>query len=187
MIITRWIGVRLAALIVFGCLFQLTFLSKIIVFEVAPDMLPALAVALGLLGGAVVGAGCGFAIGILADSALIAPLGITSLALLSAGYLAGRFREAFEIAGARVPVVLAGVLTAVSATIVTAIQLTLGARSDVSPLIVREIVLQALMAPLLMAALFPIVRRILRDALIDLEAPKRPEARPLGSARTALR
>lgn len=181
MIVTRRIAVRIGLLLVAGALFQVTFLSKLIVFDVAPDMLPALAVALGLLGGAVVGAGAGFTLGLIADSALIAPLGISSLALLTAGYLAGRFREAFDIANTLVPIALAGVLTAVSATITAVVQLTLGVESDVSVLIVREIILQGLMATALMAALFPLVRRILRPALIDLEPPRRTIA--IGSAR----
>lgn len=181
MIITRGIALRLGVLLIVGALVQLTFFSKIIVFGVAPDMLPALAICLGLLGGAVVGAGCGFALGLIVDSALIAPLGITSLALLSAGYLAGRFREAFDIANTLVPIALAGILTAVSATIATVVQLTLGVESDVSVLIVREIFLQGAMATVLMAALFPVVRRALRPALIDLERPRRPIA--IGSSR----
>lgn len=185
MIITRWIALRLTLLIVGAVLFQLTFLSKIIVFEVAPDILPALAIALGLLGGAVVGAGFGFLIGLLADSALIAPLGITSLALLTAGYLAGRFREAFDIASSLTPIGLAGVLTSLSATIIAVVQLTLGVQSDVSVLIVREIAVQGVLAMLLMAGIFPLVRRVLRPALIDLDPPRRPAV--LGSARTALR
>jgi rod shape-determining protein MreD len=173
-IVTRGIAIRLGLLMVFGALFQVTFLSKLIVFDVAPDMLPALAIVLGLLGGAVVGASAGFALGLIADSVLIAPLGITSLALLSAGYLAGRFREAFDIANTLVPIALAGILTAVSATIITVVQLTLGVESDVSVLILREIFLQGLMATALMAVVFPLVRRVLRPALIDLEPRRRP-------------
>lgn len=173
MIVTPRIAFRLGLLMVFAALFQVTFLSKLIVFDVAPDVLPVVAIALGLLGGAVVGASAGFALGLIADTTLIAPLGITSLALLSAGYLAGRFREAFDIANTLVPIGLAGILTAVSAAIITVVQLTLGVESDVSILIVREIFLQGLMATALMAAVFPVVRRALRPALIDLEPPRR--------------
>lgn len=181
MIITRTIALRLGLVLLVGALVQLTFFSKIIVFDVAPDMLPPLAISLGLLGGAVVGAGCGFALGLIVDSALIAPLGITSLALLSAGYLAGRFREAFDIANTLVPIALAGILTAVAATIATVVQLTLGVGSDVSVLIVREIFLQGAMATGLMAGVYPLVRRVLRPALIDLEPRRRPTV--IGSSR----
>ena len=51
-------------------------------------------VILGLLGGAVVGAVCGFAAGLLLDSVLLQTLGVSSLVLLSIGYLAGRYRRA---------------------------------------------------------------------------------------------
>ena len=40
-----------------------------------------------------VGAVCGFAIGLLLDSALLQTLGVSSLVLLAVGYLAGRYRE----------------------------------------------------------------------------------------------
>ena len=48
-----------------------------------------LIVCLGLLGGAVIGAVCGFSIGLLVDSALLQTLGVSSLVLLAVGYLAG--------------------------------------------------------------------------------------------------
>ena len=60
-------------------------------------MLPVVIVSLGLLGGGVVGAVCGFAAGFLLDSVLLQTLGVSSLVLLSIGYLAGRYREGAEI------------------------------------------------------------------------------------------
>ena len=54
-------------------------------------------VSLGLLGGGVVGAVCGFVAGLLLDSLLLQTLGVSSLVLLSIGYLAGRYREGVEI------------------------------------------------------------------------------------------
>ena len=60
-------------------------------------MVPVVIVCLGLLGGGVVGAVCGFFAGLLLDSLLLQTLGVSSLVLLSIGYLAGRYREGFEI------------------------------------------------------------------------------------------
>ena len=103
-------------------------------------------VCLGLLGGAVVGAVCGFAIGFLLDSALLQTLGVSSLVLLTVGYLAGRYREGFEISNPLVPPLLAGALTPLAAGGFAAIQLMLGVDAPVSLLVLREIVVQALLA-----------------------------------------
>ena len=58
-----------------------------------PYVVPVVVVALGLLGGGVVGAVCGFFAGLLMDSLLLQTLGVSSLVLLSIGYLAGRYRR----------------------------------------------------------------------------------------------
>ena len=70
-------------------LLQLTFFSRVELFHVSPDVLPALVVCLGLLGGTMTGAVCGFSIGFLLDCLLIEPLGGGSLVLLG-GRLPGR-------------------------------------------------------------------------------------------------
>ncbi len=48
--------------------------------------------------------------------------------LLSAGYLAGRYRESFDITARLAPPLLAGALTAVAALGFSALQLMLGSR-----------------------------------------------------------
>ena len=58
-----------------------------------------------------VGAVCGFAAGLLLDSALLQTLGVSSLVLLTVGYLAGRYREGAEISNSLIPPLLAGALT----------------------------------------------------------------------------
>jgi rod shape-determining protein MreD len=82
--------VRIALLLIAGVVVQLGFLSHISVLGGTPDVLPVLIVCLGLLGGAVIGAVCGFSIGLLVDSALLQTLGVSSLVLLAVGYLARR-------------------------------------------------------------------------------------------------
>ena len=79
------------------CCLQLTFFSQVELFHVSPDVLPALVVSLGLLGGSLTGAVCGFSIGFLLDCLLIQPLGGGSLVLLAVGYSPAIFRERFEI------------------------------------------------------------------------------------------
>ena len=89
-------------------------------------MVPLVVVSLGLLGGGMVGAVCGFTGGLLLDSALLQTLGVSSLVLLSAGYLAGRYREGAEISNSLIPPLLAGALTTGAAAGFAAIQLMLG-------------------------------------------------------------
>ena len=179
MIVTWRSGIRLAAIVVGCVLLQISFFSYLTLFGTTPDILPLVVVSLGLLGGAVVGAVCGFAIGLLIDSALLQTLGVSSLVLLSAGYLAGRYREAAEISNSLVPPLLAGALTAVAAAGFAAIQLMLGVRAPVSLLVLREILVQGLLAVLLALPLYPLIRRILRTALVEDAAARR--------ARTAIR
>ncbi|HEX8050861.1 MAG TPA: hypothetical protein VF504_05290, partial [Solirubrobacterales bacterium] len=79
MILTPNILARLAAIVVGGVVLQLSFFSKVALFHVSLDVLPALVVVLGLLGGSLTGAVCGFSIGLLLDCLLIVPLGGGSL------------------------------------------------------------------------------------------------------------
>ena len=96
-----------------------------------------------------VGAVCGFAAGLLMDSLLLQTLGVSSLVLLSVGYLAGRYREGFEIRSGIVPALLAGAFTMVAAAGFAAIELMLGVDAPVSILVVREILVQGLLGGLL--------------------------------------
>ncbi len=89
MIVTPKIFVRIALIAVLGVLLQLSFFSRVTLFGVSPDVLPALVVVLGLLGGGMTGAVAGFSIGLLVDGALVESLGGSSLVLLGTGYLAG--------------------------------------------------------------------------------------------------
>ncbi len=144
-IITRRSAIRIALIIVVAVVLQLSFFSYLTFFGTTPAIIPLVVISLGLLGGAVTGAVCGFAIGLLVDSALLQTLGISSLVLLGVGYLAGRYREGTEISNSLVPLLLIGALTTVAAAGFAAIQLMLGVRAPVSLLVLREIVVQGLL------------------------------------------
>jgi rod shape-determining protein MreD len=166
-IVTPKILARLVAIVVVGVLAQLAFFSRVELFSVSPDVLPALVVALGLLGGAMTGAIAGFAIGFLADSLLVQALGATSLVLLGIGYLAGLFRERFEIHSSLVPPLLCMGLTLVAELGFSAVQLLLGVDAPVSALIARDIALKSLYAFFLGWPIYLGVRRALRPALVE--------------------
>lgn len=173
MIVTRRTALRLALILVAAVILQISFFSYLELFGAIPNLLPVVVVSLGLLGGGVLGAVCGFAAGILLDSVLLQTLGLSSLVLLSVGYLAGRYREGVEITSWLTPPLVAGGLTALAAAGFAALQLMLGIDTTVSLLFVREILVQGLLAVLLAMAVYPLVRRILAPALIDYSPSRR--------------
>ena len=177
MILTANILARLVAIVVVGVILQLSFFSQVSLFHVSPDVLPALVVVLGLLGGTLTGAVCGFWVGFLLDCLLIAPLGGASLVLLATGYLAGLFRERFEIHSSLVPPLLCMVLTLFAELGFGAIELMLGIDAPISGLVIRDMLLKSIFAFFLGWAIYVGVRRALRPALV-LEPMVRRGRRP---------
>jgi rod shape-determining protein MreD len=177
-IVTPKIFARLAAIVILGVLLQLSFFSRVIVLDTSPDVLPALVVALGLLGGSMTGAVAGFSIGFLVDCLLAGTLGASSLVLLGIGYLAGLFRERFEIHSALVPPLLCMALTLVAEIGFAIVHLMLGVDAPVSALIVRDTLLKAVFAFFLGWPIYLGVRRVLRPALVDEPAKGRRRRRP---------
>lgn len=173
MIVTRRIALRIALILIATVLLQVSFFSFLSVLGATPNFLPVVIVALGLLGGAVLGAVCGFAAGLLLDSVLLETLGVSSLVLLSIGYLAGRCRESFELNGLALCALLTGGFTLLGALAFAALQLMLGVEAPVSLLVLREILLQALFALALAFPVYPLIRRLLAPALVDYEPSRR--------------
>lgn len=167
MILTPNIVARLVAIVIVSVILQLSFFSQVALFHVSPDVLPALVVVLGLLGGSLTGAVCGFWVGFMLDCLLIAPLGGASLVLLATGYLAGLFRERFEIHSALVPPLLCMVLTLFAELGFGAVELMLGIDAPISSLVIRDMLLKSVFAFFLGWALYVGLRRALRPALVE--------------------
>lgn len=167
MILTPNIVARLIAIVVAGVLLQLSFFSQVALFHVSPDVLPALVVVLGLLGGTMTGAVAGFSVGFLLDCLLIVPLGGGSLVLLTTGYLAGLFRERFEIHSPLAPPLLCLVLTLFAELGFGAVELMLGFDAPVSALVVRDLLLKSIFAFFLGWLIYLGLRRVLRPALVE--------------------
>jgi len=167
MIVTPKSFTRLAVIVIVGVLLQLSFFSRVALFHTSPDVLPALVVSLGLLGGSMTGAVSGFTIGLLVDCLLVEALGATSLVLLGTGYLAGLFRERFEVHSALAAPLMCMGLTLFAEIGYGAVQLTLGIESEVSLLIVRDLLLKAVYAFFLGWPIYLVVRRIMRPALVE--------------------
>lgn len=185
MIVTWQVALRIALVLILAAVLQLAFFSQISLLGSTPDLLPVIAVALGLLGGGVIGAVCGFALGILTDSLLLQTLGVSSIVLLTVGYLAGRWRESFDITSSLLPPLLTGALALVGALMFAVIQLMLGVEAPVSLLFLREVVVKGVLAALLAIPFYPLVRLVLRPALVE-ETGRRRRRRPsLAPIRTA--
>jgi rod shape-determining protein MreD len=181
MIVTPKIFARLAAIAVIAVLLQLSFFSRVELLHTSADILPLVVIALGLLGGSMTGAVAGFSIGFLVDCLLVAPLGGSSLVLLSAGYLAGLFRERFEIHSSLVPPLLCMGLTLFAELGFAAVQLMLGVDAPVSSLIVRDMLLKSIYAFFLAWPIYYGLRRVLRPALVEESKVSRRQPTVLGA------
>ncbi len=173
MIVTPKIAIRVALILFLAVLLQLSFFSRIPVLGSVANLMPVVIVSIGLLGGAVSGTVCGFAAGLLLDVMVGGTLGMASLSLMSVGYLAGRWREGYDIVSSFVPPLLSGALSALAALVFGLLTLTLGVDASVSVVVLREVFVQGLMGILLAVPVFPLIRRILRPALVDDARPAR--------------
>jgi len=174
MILTPKILARLVAIVILGVLLQLSCFAQVAIFHVSPDLLPVLVISLGLLGGTMTGVVTGFAVGILLDCLLIEPLGGASLVLLATGYLAGLFRERFEIHSPLVPPLLCMGLTIFAELGFGAIELMLGVDATVSTLVIGDILIKGVFAFVLGWPIYLGLRRVLRPALVEEQAVRRP-------------
>jgi rod shape-determining protein MreD len=177
MILTPKILARLIAIVLLGVLLQLSFFSGVTIFHASPDLLPVLVISLGLLGGSMTGAVSGFAVGFLLDCLLVEPLGGASLVLLATGYLAGLFRERFEIHSPLVPPLLCLGLTVFAELGFAAVELVLGVDAAVSALVIRDLLLKGIFAFFLGWPIYLGLRRILRPALVDEHTVRRSRRR----------
>lgn len=186
MILTRSIIARLVVLGILTAILQLSFAAKITVLGASPDLAVLVVMSLGLLGGSVPGAVAGFSIGLLIDTLLLETMGATALTLLAVGYVAGRYREAVGRPTRGITAALGGGLTLMAALCFAAIQAMLRVGAEVSPLVVRDIIVISLLGAALAVPMHAAIRRLLRPALIDEAAPRasRPAApRPVPEVR----
>jgi rod shape-determining protein MreD len=166
MIITGRSMARIIALVLVIVLLQVGFFSMIQLLGVSPWVLPAFVAIFGLLGGRTIGSVTGFAVGILADALVNAPLGASSLVFMAVGFVCGSYRERGDFP----PVLAAGIicgLSTMAALILYGIVLeALGLEGPLSPGLIVELMMQGLYGFLLGMPLFVLAIRILRPALV---------------------
>jgi rod shape-determining protein MreD len=159
--------VRLTLLALVTVIVQIAGVSQISLLGVSADLTPLVVMAVGLLCGSITGAVMGFAVGLLVDTALLQTLGVSSLILLTVGYLCGRLRELRDPAHALTPVAAGAAATAIATIGFSLMQFLLGIDSPVSFLLVRDIIVTIIVNSLLALPVYNLVRRVLLPLLPD--------------------
>lgn len=157
--------IRLAPLLLIVVLLQLAVVTQFSVFGVAPDLLPLLVAAVGLLAGSTTGAIAGFLAGMLVDMALIQQLGVSSLLLTVIGYYTGRLREQYDPVNRLVPALVGAAAGAFFVIGFAVMQFSLGSSPPSGWGIVVQILMTALLSLLLAWPIFTLTRRALLDTL----------------------
>jgi rod shape-determining protein MreD len=167
MILTPGIIGRLMALGAFVAVAQIVCFSKMNVFGSDPDVALLVVISLGVLGGSLTGAVAGFSIGLLMDCLLLETLGGFALAMLTVGYVAGRYRETIGLPTRGATALLGGALTLLGSAVIAAIQIGTGIDATVSFLVVRDAIVTSLIGAALAIPVLWIVRLVVRSALVD--------------------
>lgn len=167
------LALRGALLLLVAVVLQLAVVSQITLLGVTANLLPLLAVSLGLLAGATAGAVGGFAVGLLADLLLLGSLGVSSLVYLAVGYGAGRVRETLNPGNDLVPLAAGALGTALALVGYALLYFLLG----VSLLPVQAIAATVLVNAVLALPVHALVRRVLAGALPDGGRPRRRAVR----------
>jgi rod shape-determining protein MreD len=166
---------RVAALSVVVVFFQIGVVSEVPVFGINADLTPLLVAFVGLLGGSLLGATCGFAVGLLVDLALLQTLGVTSLVFTLIGYWAGRLRELRDPQAALTPLLVGGGAAAAALVGYSLMEFLLGVDAPVSLDLLRQIVLGTVVDTIVAVPMWAIVRKLLERALP--EDPRRRRRR----------
>src|SRR5262249_8143983 len=118
--------VKIAAIVFFAAILQVSVFSTVDVVGCTPDLLLVCLVAVALLRGSIVGAGAGFFGGLVIDTATLGTLGFTSLLLTVVGYWVGRYGETTGRDRSHAPFLAVGVVTVVYAVGALALHFMLG-------------------------------------------------------------
>ena len=159
---------------------QQTSISQISIFGVSADLSPLVVMSVGLLAGALPGAIFGFGTGLLVDTVLVQPLGVTSLLYIGVGFWSGRLRELRDPSHGLVPLVLGAGATAAVGIGMTLIQFLLGVDAPVSLLLAQQIFVTVLVNTLIALPVYALVRRIVQPALPDDPRRRRRRAYTTG-------
>jgi rod shape-determining protein MreD len=160
---------KAAALLFVAAVIQVSLLSSIQVAGAVPDLLLVTLLSVALLRGALFGAVCGFAAGLVVDTAQLQTLGVTSLLYTVGAYWIGRYGETTGRDRGHAPYLSVGVVTVLYAIGSLLLQYFLGQGGSAKAVLIDGIVPSLAFNLALTAPVYALVRRLLRP-------PERVEA-----------
>ena len=169
-------AVKAAALLFLAAVIQVSLLSSIEVAGAVPDLLLVTLLSVALLRGSLFGAICGFAAGLVLDTAQLQTLGVTSLLYTVGAYWIGRYGETTGRDRGHAPFVSVGIVTVLYAIGALLLHYLLGQGGSARAVLVDGILPSLAFNLVLTAPVYALVRRLLRPTEL-LEAQ---EVRLLG-------
>lgn len=154
------VALRVAPLVLVVAVIQVSIVSGVRVLGAEPDLLLLAVISIGLLRGSVVGSSAGFVAGLLVDVMTLGTLGVTSILLTVAGYLAGRYGETTGRGRAYAPSLTAFVVTILVALGGAMLNFMLGV-PVASGEVLRSVVPSAVLAALLILPVHRACRAVL--------------------------
>jgi rod shape-determining protein MreD len=180
-IITSKVALRIALVVLAALLVQNGLFSLVEFLGASIWILPAVVVIFGLLGGSMVGATMGFAIGFLADALTDGPLGTASLVFMGLGYGAGLYRERGDQPQVFIASAIAAGATLLASLALGLLTILLGFDGYLSAAAFPDLLLQSAFAFVLAGPLFILIRRILKPALVDERTSRHRRQTVMGS------
>jgi rod shape-determining protein MreD len=154
-------ALKLAVLIVVAAVVQVTVLAAWTLAGGSADVLLVTVVAVALLRGSIAGAVVGFVAGLIADTATLGTMGLTSLLLTVAGYWAGRYGETTGRGRTHAPALAVAVVTALYAVGALLLHVVLGDAVAVGRVLGSALVAAVLLNALLAVPVAAVVGRLL--------------------------
>lgn len=154
-------ALKLAALVLVAAVLQVTVLAGWTVGGGSADLLLVTVVAVALLRGALAGATVGFFGGLVADTAALQTLGLTSLLLTLAGYWAGRYGETTGRDRSHAPLLAVVVVTVLYTVGALVLHVVLGHEVAVGRVLGSALVAELVFNALLTVPVYVLCRRVL--------------------------
>jgi len=153
---------KAAALLFVVVIVQVSILNGVDILYGRPELLLVTVVCVALLRGAVFGAVCGFAAGLLADTGTLGMLGFTSLLLTLAGYWVGRYGETTGRDRAHAPLLSVAAVTVVYEVGALMLHFMLGQPAPAHTVLLDALIPTVALNLLLTFPVYSLVRRVLR-------------------------
>jgi rod shape-determining protein MreD len=153
---------KAGALLFAAVVIQVSMLSSVELLGGLPDLVLVTLVAVALLRGPLLGAGAGFAAGLLLDTATLGTLGVSSLLLTLAGYWTGRYGETTGRDRAHAPFLSVAGVTVLFAAASLVLHFMLGARPSARLVLIDALPPTVVLNLLLTAPVYAVCRRLLR-------------------------